>query len=341
MRRSRVDQSIDRDHGPPAPEAGAILTIDLDAVVANWRALARLAPPAACAAVVKADGYGCGIAAVTSALARAGCNTFFVANLAEGRDVRAVSPDSAVYVLNGLLPGTAPAHGDARLRPVLNSLAELARAGLVLLISHFVCAEMPGHPLNARQMAAFREIRTAFAGIAGSLANSSGIFLGPDAHHDLVRPGAALYGVNPTPAHVNPMRPVVHLRGRVLQTRAVPEGETVGYGAAWTARRASRIAIVAVGYADGFLRAASASDDKPGAEVLVAGRRCPLAGRISMDLLAIDVTDLPAEMPQRGELVTLIGEEIGVDEVAARAGTIGYEILTRLGRRCHRIYQET
>jgi alanine racemase len=334
--------------------------------------------------VVKADGYGCGIAAVTSALARAGCNTFFVANLAEGRDVRAVSPDSAVYVLNGLLPGTAPAHGDARLRPVLNSLAELdewqafvatgggregaalhvdtgmnrlglsveealwlaarppaARAGLVLLISHFVCAEMPGHPLNARQMAAFREIRTAFAGIAGSLANSSGIFLGPDAHHDLVRPGAALYGVNPTPAHVNPMRPVVHLRGRVLQTRAVPEGETVGYGAAWTARRASRIAIVAVGYADGFLRAASASDDKPGAEVLVAGRRCPLAGRISMDLLAIDVTDLPAEMPQRGELVTLIGEEIGVDEVAARAGTIGYEILTRLGRRCHRIYQET
>jgi len=215
------------------------------------------------------------------------------------------------------------------------------RRGLVLLMSHLACAETPDHPLNAGQMAAFRALRAMFAGIPGSLANSSGVFLGPDAHHDLVRPGVALYGANPTPAHLNPMRPVIELRGRIVQVRTAAEGETVGYRATWTAKRFTRIAVVSLGYADGFLRAASARDDKPGAEAIVAGRRCPLAGLISMDLLAVDVTELPEELPRRGDFVTLIGTDICVDDLASHAGTIAYEVLTSLGRRYQRVWLPT
>jgi alanine racemase len=365
------------------PEASGVLTIDLAAIAANWRELARRAAPARCAAVVKADGYGCGLEAVTAALARAGCDTFFVAHLSEGRRARAVAPAANIYVLNGLLPGTAPAYVGCNLHPVIGSLAEIAewkafvattswhggaalhvdtgmnrlgmsfeeavwlaeqpqaeRGEFVLLMSHLACAEVPEHPLNARQMAAFRELRALFPGIPASLANSSGIFLGPDAHHDMVRPGVALYGANPTPLHVNPMRPAVELKVRIVQVRNVAVGETVGYGASWTARRPTRIAVLAVGYADGILRAASAGDSKPGAEAIVAGRRCPLAGVVSMDLLAVDVTDLPEDLPRRGDLATLLGDEIGVDDLASHAGTIGYEVLTSLGGRYHRVYRD-
>lgn len=178
-----------------------------------------------------------------------------------------------------------------------------------------------------------------FPGIAGSLANSSGIFLGAAAHHNLVRPGVALYGANPTPGKPNPMQSVVTLQGRIVQLRSVEQGATVGYSATWTAKRPTRLAIVSVGYADGFLRAASASDARPGAEAIVAGQRCAIAGRVSMDLIAIDVTDVPVGQAKRGDLVTLLGPEIGVDELAARAGTIGYEVLTSLGRRYRRVYR--
>jgi alanine racemase len=211
--------------------------------------------------------------------------------------------------------------------------------GITLLMSHLACAEEPEHPLNDSQIRLFREVRILFRGIPASLANSSGIFLGSAAHCDLVRPGVALYGVNPTPGRSNPMRPVVELRAHILQVRNVQRGETVGYNAGWTAKRASRIAVVGVGYADGYLRAASASDARPGGDAIVAGKRCPLAGRVSMDLLAIDVTDLPDGAARRGELATLIGDEITIDDVATSAGTIGYEVLTSLGRRYHRIYR--
>ena len=364
--------------GPPEPEAGGILTIDLAALVANWRALGARAAPARCGAVVKADGYGCGIEQVAAALARAGCETFFVANLEEARRARDVAPVATIYVLNGLLPGTAAAYADADVRPVLGSGAEFdewrayrassgwrgaaalhvdtgmnrlgfaqdeaaalapqlgADHGIALVMSHFACSE-EDHPLNATQIERFRAVRALFPGIAGSLANSSGIFLGADAHHDLVRPGVALYGANPTPGQANPMRSVVTLQARIVQLRTVPPGATVGYSATWTARRPTRLAIVSVGYADGFQRAASASDARPGAEAIVAGQRCPLAGRVSMDLIAIDVTDAGAI--ERGGLVTLLGEGIGVDDLAARAGTIGYEVLTSLGRRYRRVYR--
>jgi alanine racemase len=367
--------------GPVETEAGGILTIDLGALVANWRILRKRAAPAQCAAVVKADAYGCGIEPVVGALAQAGCATFFVAHLGEGRRVRATTADAAIYVLNGLLPGTAPAYAPVNLRPVIGSRAELeewnafrassgwrgeaalhfdtgmsrlgfafedANAvasglgndhGIALIMSHFACSEEE-HPLNAIQIARFKGVRAHFGAIAGSLANSSGVFLGRDAHHDLVRPGVALYGVNPRPGEPNPMQPVVSLRGRIVQTREVPQSATVGYSATWTAKRPTRLAVVSVGYADGFLRAGSAGDGRAGAEAIVAGRRCPLAGRVSMDLIAIDVTDLPAARVGRGDLVTLIGDDISIDDVAGRAGTIGYEVLTSLGRRYRRIYTD-
>jgi len=248
--------------GPDEREAGGILTIDLGALVANWRALGSRAPGAECGAVVKADAYGCGIEQVAGALAKAGCKTFFVAHLGEAKRARVAAPDATIYVLNGLLPGSAPAYAQANLCPVIGSRAELDewsefRAasgwrggaalhfdtgmnrlgfsgddaggiagllgkdhGIALVMSHFACAE-EDHPLNAEQIAHFGAIRRHFAGIRGSLANSSGIFLGPAAHHDLTRPGVALYGANPLPGKPNPMRPVVSLHGRIVQTRDI------------------------------------------------------------------------------------------------------------------------
>jgi len=370
------------DAGPPAAEAGGILTIDLSALAANWQALMRRATPAEAAAVVKADAYGCGLEQVGAHLSHAGCKTFFVADLAEARRLRAVAGEATIYVLNGLLPGTAPTFAALRARPVIGSLVELAewdtfcstqqwrggaalhvdtgmnrlgitpneaaalapriRAenhGITLLMSHLACADNPAHPLNEKQIKLFREVRLLYRGIPSSLANSSGIFLGNAAHCDVVRPGGALYGSNPTPGHANPMRPVVRLDAHVLHVRSVPKGDAIGYGAVWTARHASRIAVCAVGYADGYLRAASASDEAPGADAIVAGKRCPIAGRISMDLLAVDVSALPENAVRRGDVATLIGGDITVDEVADRAGTIGYEVLTSLGRRYHRVYR--
>jgi alanine racemase len=373
------------DVPPEAPdptEAGGILTIDLAAIEANWKTLASMTVPVECAAVVKANGYGCGLEPVTRTLFRAGCRTFFVADIAEARRVRALARDAVIYVLNGLMPGLAPAFAADYLRPVINSTTELAEwdafvainnwrggaalhvdtgmnrlgltveeavavaprlqsenHGFTLLMSHLACAEIPDHPMNDRQIRLFREIRLLYRGVSSSLANSSGIFLGGAAYCDLVRPGVAIYGVNPTPGKKNPMRPVVDLKGRIIQVRPVNKGDTVGYGAAFTAARPSRIAVVAVGYADGFLRSASAARGKPAAEVIVAGKRCPLAGRVSMDLLAVDVSDLAEGAVRRGDLATLIGDGVSVDDLAAGMGTIGYEVLTNLGRRYHRVYK--
>jgi len=363
-------------------EAGGVLTIDLAAVESNWKRLAGLTVPVECAAVVKADGYGCGLEPITRTLHRAGCRTFFVADVAEGRRARTVAPDATIYVLNGVMPGSAQAFAADHLRPVINSTTELAEwdafvatknwrggaalhvdtgmnrlgitveeaaaiaprlqsenHGFTLVMSHLACAESPDHPMNARQLRLFRDIRMAYRGVASSLANSSGIFLGERAYCDLVRPGVALYGVNPTPGKANPMRRVVEVKGRIIQVRTIDKGETVGYGAAFTAGRASRIAIIAVGYADGFLRSAGTARGKPAAEVIVAGKRCPLAGRVSMDVLAVDVTDVAEGAVRRGDFATLIGDRVSVDDLAAGMGTIGYEVLTDLGRRYHRLYK--
>lgn len=377
------DRTVDANtSGPPEAQAGGILTVDLGALVENWQALGRRATPAECTAVVKADAYGCGIEQVVPALARAGCKTFFVADLSEARRAREVAPEAAIYVLNGLMPGTAPVFAELRARPVIGSMVELAewdaftaaqkwrggaalhvdtgmnrlgisaneaaalapriRAenhGISLLMSHFACADEPEHPLNDKQMQLFREVRILYRGIPASLANSSGIFLSDKALCDVVRPGVALYGVNPTPGRSNPMRPVIDLKARIAQVRTVPRGETVGYSGTWTAKRATRLAVAAVGYADGYLRASGSTDETPGGSAIVAGKRCPLAGRVSMDLITIDVTELPEGAVKQGDMATLIGGELSLDDVATAAGTIGYEFLTGLGRRYHRVYR--
>ena len=211
--------------------------------------------------------------------------------------------------------------------------------GITLVMSHLACAELLNHPLNARQLATFREIASLFSGVPASLSNSSGVYLGAPFQFDLMRPGAALYGVNPTPEADNPMQPVVDLKARIVQIRNVEKGENVGYGGTWTARRPTRLAIISAGYADGYFRAGGSNDGTRGAGVVVAGKRCPIAGRVSMDLIAVDVTDLPNNAARRGHMATLIGEGITVDELAHRFGTIGYEVLTSLGRRYARVYK--
>jgi len=373
---------------PEASQAAAlaayngILTVDLDAIVANWRKLEKTAVPAECSAVIKANAYGCGIAPVAKALAGAGCKTFFVATLDEARAARAAVPQAAIYSLNGFFQNTGEAYAKIDCRPVIGDLNELAEwdvfcrrtgwsggaavhidtgmnrlgltiqeaqsliprinagdHGITLVMSHLVSAEQLNSPINARQLSAFREIASLFAGVPAALANSSGIYLGAPFQFDLVRPGAALYGVNPTPESDNPMHPVVDLKARIIQVRNVERGDTVGYGGTWTARRPTRLAVIATGYADGYFRAASASDGTRGAEVIVAGKRCPIAGRVSMDLIAVDITDLQPNAARRGHMVTLIGDGITVDELAHHFGTIGYEVLTSLGRRYARIYK--
>jgi alanine racemase len=218
------------------------------------------------------------------------------------------------------------------------SAAAACGVSVTLVMSHFVCSQWPDHACNARQIADFERVRAHFPGVAASLCNSSGVFLPSRPHLDLTRPGYALYGGNPLPGAENPMRPVVRLEARILGTREVAAGQTVGYDATWTAARPSRLATIGVGYADGIPVSASHGAQKKAAEALVGGVRCPFVGRVSMDFVALDVTDAPPEAARRGAFVELLGETISVDELAARSGTIGYEILTRLGRRFARRY---
>ncbi|WP_338664078.1 alanine racemase [Pararoseomonas sp. SCSIO 73927] len=351
-------------------EPAGVLTVDLDAVAANWRTLRTLHAEAGggkVGAAVKADAYGLGAAAVAPALAAAGCRHFFVAGIAEGMALRPVlGPAPMIAVLNGFPPG---ADGDAALTPVLNSPGDIAawsgtgrgailhldtgmaRLGLSpaeldalaedpsplrgldlrYVMTHLACADEPAHLMNAAQAARFAAARARLPGAPSSFANSAGIFLGRDFASDLARPGCAIYGLNPTPGRPNPMRPTLRLAAPVLQVREIPAGTPVGYSAAWTAPRPSRIATVAAGYADGYLRSLSGR---------AIGRHnwqdVPLVGRISMDLSAFDVTDHPAIGP--GSMIELIGPGNSPDDVAARAGTIGYEVLTALGARYRRAY---
>ncbi len=205
-------------------------------------------------------------------------------------------------------------------------------------MSHFVSSEVPDDPLNGLQIARFEAARAAFPHLPASFANSSGIFLAARPIHDLARPGYALYGGNPTPGRPNPMQPVVTLAVAAQQTRWIEAGESCGYNAQWTAKRRTRLATLAVGYADGLPRGAGATDARPGAEVAIAGRHCPLVGRVSMDLVIADVTDLPDDAVRPGTSAELFGAEVEIDDFAARSGTIGYQVLTSLGARYRRSY---
>jgi alanine racemase len=359
----------------------AELTINLAALVANYRLLRAKAGNGACAAAIKADAYGLGAAAAAPALFAAGCRHFFVALLSEAIALRQVVPDAAVYVLSGPLGGDEPEYIAHRLTPVLNSQPQIAawarwcvehgaapavlhldtgmsRLGLSpaelaalvgdpaplaafpipIVMSHLACSDEPEHPLNAEQLQRFRAGLDRLLPLLPrrpslSFANSSGVFLGPDFHFDLLRPGAALYGINPTPKAANPMRQVVGLQARILQVRHIDAHQTVGYGAAHRSARATRLATLGLGYADGMLRSLS----QVGA-AYVGGIRAPFVGRVSMDLITIDVGEVPAGLAEPGAWVEILGPRQGADDLAATAGTIGYEILTSLGRRYQRRY---
>ncbi len=361
----------------PQDHAGAALTIDLRALQNNWRLVTKQAGGAECGAAVKGNAYGLGLEQVARALWAAGCRSFFVAKLREGEELRKVLPEAIIYVLDGLASGQAEIYVKLNLIPALVSgeeareWATLGKAlpcalhvdtginrlgfsiaefsallddaammkGLnpTLVMSHLACADEPSHLLNVKQRDAFAQVRNKLPSVRASFANSSGIFLGTDYLHDLVRPGIALYGGNPTPAAANPMEPVARLEGTVMQVRTVQEGETVGYGATWRASRPSRLAVLGAGYGDGVPRALGSRQGEP-AQVFVCGRRCSIVGRISMDMMAIDVTDLPSASVVRGGRAEIFGKHISIDEAASWAGTISYELLTRLGSRYARHY---
>lgn len=361
-------------------EAGpaSLLTVDLAALAANWRALAARAAPAECAGIVKADGYGLGAGPVARALYKTGCRTFFVARLSEGVALRDFAADDArICVLDGLMPGEEEIYARRNLTPVLNDPGQMARwqaaarrrgdsldafvhfdtgmsrlgltpaetrklianptalAGLklVAVMSHLVSSEEPDDPLNPGQLGLFRAIRAAFPDAKASFANSSGVFLGADYWFDQIRPGCAIYGVNPTPKQPNPMACVARLQARILQIREIDRPQTVGYGATWQASRPTRVATIACGYADGWLRSLSGRG-----RASIRGQTVPFIGRVSMDLVALDVSGVPAAQP--GEMVELMGPQISVDSVADMAGTNGYEVLTRLGARIARSYRD-
>ncbi|WP_323991720.1 alanine racemase [Nguyenibacter sp. L1] len=362
----------------PADRAGATLTIDLAAIAANYRLLGERAAGAVCAPVVKADAYGLGAARVAPVLEAAGARDFFVAHVDEGIALRRyVSPDVKITILHGPRPGAVDDCVRHDLRPVLNSMEQLAswrqaagrhgrrlaaalqvdsgmsRFGLSphdvraiaadrsllagidtdLVISHLACADDPANPASAAQRAQFRHLASMLPRAPLSLAASSGIFLGEGYHFDLVRPGAALYGVAPTAAAPNPLHPVVRLRAHVMQIRDIAPGDGVGYGLTYRAAAPRRIATIATGYADGFARQGASRGC-----AWLDDIRLPVVGRISMDSLALDISDVPDSRLSPDMTVDLIGPRRGVDAVAEAAGTIGYEILTALGHRYHRDY---
>ncbi|WP_455373515.1 alanine racemase [Limibacillus halophilus] len=360
------------------------LVIDLEALAENWRILKKLVGESDCAAVVKANAYGLGIAQAAPALARAGARHFFVATPEEGLQLRAIldalplDRRPEVYVLGGFLPGQGKAYLESGVTPVLNSLEQVEqwsalchqraerlpaalhidtgmnRLGLGpeelhrlaqrlellepidlrFTMTHLACAEDPEGQMNREQLDRFRTARAQLPPCPASFANSAGIFLGPEYHGELARPGVALYGVNPTPGRPNPMRQVVTLEGRILQVRSIDAPQTVGYGATYRAEGPRRIATVGVGYADGYLRSLSGRG-----RGFCGGVEAPMTGRVSMDLSAFDVTDVSEGSARAGEWMELIGAQVTIDEVAEAAGTIGYELLTDLGRRYSRVYR--
>ena len=367
--------------------AGLRLTVDLGALVENWREMARRSGSARTAAVVKADAYGLGIEDIGETLYAAGARDFFVATADEGATLRLFVPDARIFVLCGIWPGMERTFFENDLVPVIASEEQLTfwmsvlsdcgdypcalqvdtgfnRLGLpmedaialaddvsrpasfapVLVMSHLACGDDPSNAMNRQQLEAFRKVSAAFEGIEASLANSAGIFLGPEYHFDLTRPGIATYGGDAVPNMANPMRPVATAEARIIQTRSVKAGETVGYGRALQLTRDSRLAIVSAGYADGYMRSQSSAGvplrqtGVAGGHGFIAGHKVPVAGRITMDLTIFDVTDLPENLVRAGDYIELFGNNILVDDAARAAGTIGYEMLTSMGLRHERRY---
>lgn len=342
------------------------LTIDLGALARNYHTLREAAAPSECGAVVKADGYGLGAGAVAARLVAEGCSTFFVATVAEGIALRDVIDTPEIYVLDGVNEVEAPRAADYDLVPVINSIEQLDawrphrsrpiavhvdtgmnRLGfaldeaqrarfddfeVVLLMTHLACADEPDNPRNALQLERFTAVRRRFDGVATSIGNSAGTLLGPAYRGDVCRPGIGLYGGNPFLEGLNRLQAVATLEARILQLRWVPPNEPVGYGATGVADTRRLVAVIGAGYADGIPRALSGNG-----YVAVFGAGVPIIGRVSMDLMTIDVTGV-ADAVKVGDWVELVGAQIPVDDVAEQAGTNSYEVLTRLGSRSERRY---
>ena len=378
-----ADRVQARPRAPIPLSARAVLTVDLNALRANWARLNQASGRAECAGVIKADAYGLGLAPIARALTNEGCKTFFVASVDEGRAARQVQPGATIYVLDGLLPGAEPHYAGFDLRPVLASLAEvrdwaayarsrgrrlaaalhidtginrlgmhaaevdqlavspdlLAAFETTLVVSHLACADHPDDPMNERQRERFEALRAKLPPAPASLANSGGVFLGPRYHFDLVRPGIALFGGRAHEGKPNPMQTVVRLTAKILQVREVGPGDSIGYGATYKVQRPSRIATIAVGYADGFLRALSVASGEAGPVGYIGDYPVPIVGRVSMDFITADITSVPPELARRGAWVEVMGHRVTVDDLTDRAGTIGYELLSRLGQRVYRIYE--
>jgi len=341
-------------------------TIDLAALAYNYKTLAALAPRTETGAAVKAEAYGLGLKPAVAALWKAGCRSYFVARPKEGADLRRVLPKAKIYVLDGFYTGAAAYYVKHKLIPALISadearewaaeagkapcavhvdsginrvsfsydelksvLAEKLKLNIVLVMSHLASSEEQGNSFNQEQRRRFEQARALLPGVPASFANSSGCFLGADFSYDLMRPGVALYGGNPLPGKPNPMKPVVVVEAQVMQVRQVRKGEAVGYNSTWRAKRDSHIAVLGAGYADGIPRRMSSVFDG-GAVVWLGGTRCPIVGRVSMDMITVDVTGLPVK---RGDWAEFFGPNISLDEAAASAGTISWELLTHLGKR--------
>jgi alanine racemase len=363
----------------PTDYEAARLTVRLGAIQANYRLCQRLAGPAAVSGVVKADAYGCGLVPVAKALGEAGCDTYFVARLEEGIALRKAQPAARIFVLDGAAPDTVPALIGNALTPVLNSLAEIAgwaaaagavmreleaavhidtgmsRLGLpaeelsllskewkkrldgirvVLWMSHLACADEPEAKMNSVQLDRFRTALAMLPPGPASFASSGGVLLGKEYAFDMVRPGIGLYGGNVQHAPSNPFSVAAVLEARVLQLRRIDSGTSVGYGASFRAKRPTVLATVALGYADGLMRAIGNRG-----HAAIAGFRAPIAGRVSMDLTTLDVTDIPADRLSTDGYAEFFGDTIALEEVAAAADTAAYEILTSLTPRVPRHYE--
>jgi alanine racemase len=360
--------------------ASGYLSIDLGAIRANYLTLKALAPTSLTGAVVKADAYGLGADIVAPVLYGAGCRTFFVAHIDEGMALRRHLPtDAELFVLNGLQPGNEQSCAAMGLTPVLNSLEQIAqwsahatklgthlqaalqfdtgmsRLGLspmdldqlsrtpdllanidiTFIMSHLACADEPEHAANPAQLAVMRKAAAIFPDAPICFSNSGGVFLGNDYHNQIMRPGIALYGGAPSTVRPNPMKPVVRLDVAVIQTRTVPANISVGYGGSLVTTKETRLATIAAGYADGLPRSLSGRG-----AAWFNGVRLPIAGRVSMDSIIINISDLPEGTLTHGSLVQIIGPDQPLEDIASDAGTIAYEILTGLGRRYRRNYSQ-
>lgn len=340
------------------------LIVHLAAIRRNWRFLAKKSAPAECAAVVKANAYGLGLIPIAQALWQEGARTFFVALLEEAIELRAILPKARIAVLNGLPEKAEGLFVRHDLLPVINTPEQLKRWNTIYpymlqidtgmnrlgiglkqmqnihgepygIMSHLACADRPNHKMNHAQYLAFNRIRKRFPDAKASLANSAGILLKKCYHYDLTRPGCALYGINPRPGLKNPMENVVTLTAPILEIHTAEEKGAVGYGATAKVKKGAKLATIGFGYADGYLRSLSNRT-----EVAIAGKRCKVVGRVSMDLIVADVSHLSESALAKAKSAEIIGPTIPVDKVAKAAGTIGYEIFTRLGNRLNRRYEQ-